>query len=328
MRNDILFLSTLVTALSALVPTSFGQGEQIDAVTKINGQSPTTDASKIYFNAENCADASGTDYELTLTNADGVTQDYIWAGREQAGCEENSKRTDLQLLCRPLASSNPAQVGDNATIVNLTLQELIDTEIVDCENMALAGQSYWLYSFRNTDPGGTDVPVTGYGIAPIIVDVTPPEQLSLESGLDQVGTQFGISWNRPADSNEIQLYRLYRSDDDDAANASDTGLTLQGSKSEWIITASSLNLAVGETTFLYVTAVDEAAMVPGDGNEGPLSEATSVTFEDTNGFCDDPNINCSGCSVSPMILANGQPSSGIWLLGALFAIVCGWRLRR
>ena len=39
------------------------------------------------------------------------------------------------------------------------------------------------------------------------------------------------------------------------------------------------------------------------------------------GFCDDPEVDCSGCSVSPMMLANGQPSSGLWVFGLLFAIV-------
>jgi hypothetical protein len=53
-----------------------------------------------------------------------------------------------------------------------------------------------------------------------------------------------------------------------------------------------------------------------------------VNVEATSGFCDDPDVDCSGCSVSPMMLANGQPGSGIWLLGLVCAVIFGWRLRR
>jgi hypothetical protein len=66
-------------------------------------------------------------------------------------------------------------VGENATVFDLTLQELVDTGIVDCNNTALEGQPYEIYSFRNEDPGGTDVLPDGYGVAPFKVDVTLPE---------------------------------------------------------------------------------------------------------------------------------------------------------
>jgi hypothetical protein len=158
--------------------------------------------------------------------------------------------------------------------------------------------------------------------------VTPPDELSLTSQLVQDGSQFTITWNSPADSTEIQLYKLYRSDSGDPASAVDTGLTEQGTKTTFTVGASTIGLAVGESTSLFVTAVDMAAVTPGNGNEGPLSEATFVTAAETFGFCDDPSVDCSGCSVSPMMLANGQPGSGPWLFGLLCAIVFGWRLRR
>jgi len=170
--------------------------------------------------------------------------------------------------------------------------------------------------------------VDGYGVAEIWVDVTPPDELSLTSQPVQDGSQFTITWSSPADSTDIQLYKLYRSDSGDPASAVDTGLTEQGTKTTFTVNASTLDLAIGESTSLFVTAVDMAAVTPGNGNEGPLSEATEVTAAQTLGFCDDPNVDCSGCSVSPMRLANGQPSSGLWVFGLLFAILCGWRLRR
>jgi hypothetical protein len=150
-------------------------GMQQDAITCINGEAPATDAGTVYFNSENCADAANTVYDVTLANADGVTQIYMWVGVQSGECQLNDKRTDLQLLCRPMASSNPRTVGDNATVFDLTLQDLVDTGVVDCSNTALEGQPYEIYSFRNEDPGGTDVPPDGYGVAPFRVDVTLPE---------------------------------------------------------------------------------------------------------------------------------------------------------
>jgi hypothetical protein len=108
--------------------------QEQDAITCINGEAPTTDAGTIYFNAENCANAANTVYDVTLANAGGVTRIYMWVGVQNGDCQLNDNRTDLQLLCRPMASSNPrtvGTVGDNATVFDLTLQELVDTGIVD-----------------------------------------------------------------------------------------------------------------------------------------------------------------------------------------------------
>jgi len=328
MRNRFLFLSTLLAALPLLAPAALAQETQVDAITRINGEVPTTDAATIYFNAENCADATSTEYDVTLVNGDGVTQIYMWAGVQNGQCNLNDKRTDLQNLCRPMASSNPRTVGDNATVFDLTLQELVATEVVNCENMALEGQPYEIYSFRNEDPGGTDVLPEGYGVAAFRVDVTPPDQLVIKSNPAQTGSTFTISWNTPADSNSIAQYKLYEGDSTDASGATDTGVTAGQNAKSISVSAGALGLLPGETTYLFVSAVDIAAMRIGDGNEGERSEATFVTAAETVGFCDDPTVDCSGCSVSPMILANGQPGSGPWLFGLLCAIVFGWRLRR
>jgi hypothetical protein len=328
MRNGFLFLLTLLAAIPLLAPAALAQETQLDAITSINGEVPTTDAATIYFNAENCADAANTVYDVTLVNGDGVTKIYMWAGVQNGQCQLNDKRTDLQLLCRPMASSNPRTVGDNATVFDLTLQELADTGVVDCNNTALEGQPYEIYSFRNEDPGGTDVLPEGYGVAAFWVDVTPPEQLVITSNAAPTGSTFTISWNTPADSNSIAEYKLYEGDTADASAATDTGVTAGQNSKSISVSAGELGLLPGETTYLFVSAVDIAAMRIGDGNEGELSEATFVTAAETVGFCDDPSVDCSGCSVSPMMLANGQPGSGPWLFGLLCAIVFGWRLRR
>ena len=60
MRNRFLFLSTLLAAIPLLAPAALAQETQLDAITRINGEVPTTDAATIYFNAENCADAANT----------------------------------------------------------------------------------------------------------------------------------------------------------------------------------------------------------------------------------------------------------------------------
>ena len=327
MRTQFLFLSTLLAAISALAPAAFAQEIQVDFITSIDGEDPTTDAATIYFNAENCANPAGVFYDVTLFNGDSVTSAYMWAGIQNGGCEDEANRMNTSERCRVLASS-PRTVGDNATVSDLTLQELIDTTIVDCANSALEGQPYEIYSFRNEAPGAETVPPAGYGIASFVVDVVPPDELTITSGAEQVGSTFTVSWEAPTDSNSIAQYKLYRSDDPDPSTATDTGVTAGQNAKSVSVSASALELGIGDSTFLFVSAVDFAAMRVGNGNEGPVSEATMVTAAETGGFCDDPSVDCSGCSVSPMMLANGQPSSGAWLFGLLFAIVCGRRLRR
>jgi hypothetical protein len=328
MRNRFLFLSTLLGAVPVLAPAAFAQETMVDAITKIDGETPTSSAATVYFNAAQCADAAFTVYDLTLVNGDGVTQIYMWAGVQNGNCNENDKRTDQQLLCRPMASSNPRTVGDNATVTDLLLDELTATGVVDCNNTALEGQPFEIYSFRNEDPGGNDVLPGEYGIASFVVDVTPPDQLSITSAPEQEGSTFTVSWSTPIDSNSIAQYKLYQGDSADPSTARDTGVTAGQNAKSIGVSASALGLASESSTYLFVSAVDMAAVTIGDGNEGALSESTLVTAADTLGFCDDPNVDCSGCSVSPIMLAKGQPSSGAWVLGLVFAIVCGRRLRR
>jgi hypothetical protein len=164
--------------------------QEQDAITCINGEAPTTDAGTVYFNAENCADAANTVYDLTLANADGVTRVYLWAGIENAGCEQVSNRSVVLEVCREVAGG-PQTVGDKATVFDLTLQDLVDTGIVDCNNTVPEGQLYEIYSFRNEDPGGNDVALEGYGVAPFKV-VAP----SGTGGSGGSGGSAGHGWYR------------------------------------------------------------------------------------------------------------------------------------
>jgi hypothetical protein len=329
MRNAILLLSTLVAAIPLTASTGLAQTEQADAITKINGETLTADVTKVYFNAANCADPATTTFDLTLANGDGVRQAFLWAGIENAGCEEEMNRTDQTLRCRPM-DGNPRNVEDNDTIFNLTLQELVDTGVVDCENTSLEGAPFSIYAFRSEDPGGENVTVDGYGVAPFRVDVTPPDQLTLTSEPVQEGSRFEVAWASPADSQAIPQYRLYAAatDNPDAAVANQTVKTEGIDKGSFSVTSGELNLAPGEEVYLFVSAVDEAAVTIGNGNEGPLSDSTLGIAAETSGFCDDPAVDCSGCSVSPLLLPHGQPSAGLWVIGLVCAIVVGWRLRR
>lgn len=325
MRNGFLFLNTLLTAL-VLAMTSRAQTE--DTVTTINGEATDAVTTK-YFNAQDCADPAGTIYDLTLTNAGGVSQAYLWAGTENAGCEQVSNRSDQLDVCRTV-SGNPQTVGDNATMTDLSLQALVDTGIFDCENTALEGRTFWIYSFRDEDPGGNDVGAEGFGVAPVTIDVTPPRELEITSASEQEGSSFSVGWTTPTDSQSIAQYKMYASatDDPDAALAGGVVATAGQNAKSISVTAAQLGLGDGEQIYLFVSAVDFAAVNVGDGNEGPLSVSTLGIAAATGGFCDDPNVDCSGCSVSPLVLANGKPSSGLWVVGLVFAIVVGWRLRR
>lgn len=268
-------LSVLASILGAqtFAPVGFAQAENFDRVSRINGE-PTGSAGLTYFNAENCEDAAGTTYDLTLDDAEGVNQAFLWAGIENAGCEQFANRSDLSSTCREVAG-NP-RVVVNATMADLTLGALVDTGIVDCENTALTGEVYWIYSFRSEDPGSTDVATEGYGIAPIVVDVVPPAELNITSAPEQTGSVFSVSWSTPIDAPNLERYNLYASSDDDAEDAlsRDPVATAPRNSTSISVSAEALGLDDGEEAYLFVTAVDEAAVTAGGGNEGPPSVAT------------------------------------------------------
>ena len=82
-------------------------------------------------------------------------------------------------------------------------------------------------------------------------------------------------------------------------------------KKSFSVTSGELVFAPGEEIYLFVSAVDEAAVTIGNGNEGPLSDSTLGIAAETIGFCDNRTVDCSGCSVSPLLLPHGQPSAGL-----------------
>jgi hypothetical protein len=156
----------------------YGAQEQ-DAITCINGEAPTTDAGTVYFNAENCADAANTVYDLTLASTATVGVVYLWVGGENAQCNLVANRNETMGICAEIAG-NPRSVGSNFLVSNLILQELLDaragaTEIVSCETSGLRGTPYEIFAFRDEAPGGDDVGVEGYGVAQFKVGVTLPE---------------------------------------------------------------------------------------------------------------------------------------------------------
>ena len=174
-----------VVGTQALTAVGFAQDqENWDSVTRINDEL-ISGVATTYFNAEHCADPSSTGFDLAHSDRAGATQAFIWVGLgDNPGCQDQANRGDDTLRCRPLAA-NPKQLGNNTTVFDITLQELIDSELVDCENTALTGAPYRLYAFRNQAPGDTDVPTDGYGTAPITVDVVPPAELSITSALER-----------------------------------------------------------------------------------------------------------------------------------------------
>lgn len=325
MRNRFLFLSTLAAALTVLAPAALAQ--LVDRVNQIDGA--VLEAEEIaYFNAEQCSVPAATTYEIRLATEAGtaVNRVYLWAGKQNGECNLNSNRTDITANCREIAG-NPRTVDIDSLISGLTLQELIDTSVVGCDSSGLEGTPYEIFAFRDDDPGSTDVLPEDYGISDLTVDVTPPDELSVTNPDTLVGQSFVISWTRPTD--QIEFYRFYRSDVDDPASATLLNVTAGENATSQTITAQGLGLAPGETTYLYVSAIDKAFQIAsnGIGNEGPLSVSTQVNVVETSGFCDATG-SCTGCSVSPMTLLGGESSAFTWIVGLAFALVFGWRHRR
>jgi len=325
MRNRFLFLSTLAAALTVLAPVAFAQ--LVDRVNQIDGA--VLEAEEIaYFNTEQCSVPVATTFEIRLSTEAGtvVSRVYLWAGTQNGECNLNSNRTDITANCREIAG-NPRTVDIDSLISGITLQELVDTGVTTCDSSGLEGTPYEVFAFRNDDPGSTDVPPTDYGISTITIDVTPPDELNINNPDTLVGQSFVISWTRPTD--QIEFYRFYRSDGDDAATATLLNVTAGENATSQTLTAQGLGLGAGETTYLYVSAVDKAFQIAsnGIGNEGPLSVSTQVNAVETTGFCDATGT-CSGCSVSPMTLLGGDRSAFTWIVGLAFALVFGWRLRR
>lgn len=310
-------------------PTSFAQG--LDLITTVNGESFISDTQTRYFNQANCDNPAAVTFEERIATDLGTTvsQVYLWAGGQNSQCEIETNRTDITGdRCQPVADGAAQTVDPNNLISNLTLGDLVDTGLVDCSNTALQGQPYELYGFRNEPPGSVTVPPEGFGIAAFVVDVTPPDPPNVTNDTDTpaLGQSFVLEWSQPTD--DIQLYRFYQNDLDDPVTAQIIeGVTGAQNATSQGFTATQLGLGLGDSAYLYATAVDMASVVLGEGNEGDKSVGWKVEAAETSGFCDATGT-CTGCSVSPMTLAGGEPGSITWIFGLGFAVFFGWRLRR
>jgi|GEM_PF-1738833 len=325
MQRQILFLLTLIAPSLGLSQNAFAQDRDpslSDLIISIDGEVFVSVDQTRYFNAVNCEDPSTTTFQVRIDNAAGnrVNQVYVWVGQANANCNRGENRTDVTSnRCQPVAGGAAQTVDVNNTLNGLTLADLTDTdtEIVDCANTALQGQPYNLFVFR-TPPGAVDVPPDQFGIADFYVDVTPPNPPVLRNSSPGLGESFVLEWQQPTDN--IQNYLFYRSDDGNPDTATQIeGATADLNSTSMGFTASGLGLALGESTTLYVSAVDKASVIPGEGNQGDLSEGWPVTAAETIGFCDATG-NCTGCSAAPIALAAGGPSSVAWALAALFAL--------
>lgn len=279
-----------------------------------------------------------TTFQIRLDNSGGsITQVFLWVGGQGAGCNVAENRNQTNARCAEIAG-NPYVVGSNFLVDGLTLQDLLNalagsTQIVTCDSSGLQGTPYEIYAFRNTAPGGGDIDASNYGIAPFYVDVEPPAPPNVNT-TPQSQTNFNITWANPDPPDLIQQWAFYASygATPDPANAEPLGITAGLSDfSKTISAVGDLGLSVGESAFVYVAAYDQAFVsvdnVQQQANLSELSNGVPVTYVEVGGFCDTTG-DCSGCSASPMVLPNGEPSEGLWMLGLLLASLAVWRLRR
>jgi hypothetical protein len=274
-----------------------------------------------------------TTFQIRLDNSAGaVSEVFLWVGGQDSKCNEATSRNQTNARCAEIAG-NPRVVGSNFLVSDLTLQDLLNAEagstpIVTCDSSGLQGTPYEIYVFRNQAPGGTDVDPSSYGIAEFRVDVQAPNKPNVDT-TPQRQTNFDISWATPDPPDLIQFWNFYVSDSSDPSTADSLGITTPTGTYSQTISSTELGLSPGETAYIFVSAFDQAFVSdpPSQSNESQLSSPVMVTNVAVTGFCDATG-DCSGCSVSPMILSDGRPSEGLWLFGLLLVVFGAWRLRR
>ena len=283
-----------------------------DTIIRIDGEPLPSPAALPYFNARQCAEPDTTLYDLQIAQGGSpAPQVYLWAGQQNAGCERAENRIDPLALCRQI-EGNPRNVAADGAVTNLSLLDLVDTGIVDCENRALEGLPFSIYAFRDADPEGRDIDPSDYGVASFVVDVTPPQALELTSSAEQTGPAFSISWLTPIDASSIFQYRVYASATDDpeaARTAGAVAIAAQYARSA-TVEATSLGLMLGEEVYLYVSAVDHAAVPVGDGNEGPLSTATTGIAGTPPDGCNENDGGCPDGGLDAGVDGGDTPSGG------------------
>jgi len=273
-----------------------------------------------------------TTFQIRIDQTGPVSDVFLWVGKAGAQCEQLAQRNETQGLCAevPGEPGNPRPVGSNFLITGLFLQDLIDAraggaEIVTCNSSGLRGTEYQIFVFREAPTG--DVAAANYGVAKFFVDVEAPNPPQVNTNPQRQGV-FTISWGEPDPPDDIQTWEFYSSDVDDAATAEPLGITASLDKRSQSISAAQLGLEEGESAYVFMNAFDMAFVSdPRGGNGSELSEGVMVTFVPVEGYCD-ASGQCGGCSVSPMTLMGGDPSSIAWILGLVFGAVFVWRLRR
>ena len=276
------------------------------------------------------ADPSEVSFEIRLDQTNAVDDVYLWIGKAGAKCEVLEERNATAQLCAEIAG-NPRSVGSNFTISGLVLQDLLNaqsggTPIASCESSGLTGTNYQIFVFREAPAGLVDP--SQYGIAQFYIDVQAPAP-PLVNTSPQRQAEFTVSWSTPDPPDLIAAWQLWVSDTDDPESAMALDIVDTAPDATSLSVGSSqLGLSNGDSAFLYVKAYDDAYVSDRlGGNEGELSDGVMVTAIDVAGYCD-LSGDCGGCSVSPMALAGGMPSSFAWICGLVIAAVFAWRLRR
>jgi hypothetical protein len=316
-RQGIAWRSWSVLACATVAwlgSTPAANAQLLDNISSIDGEHSVSNAALAFFNRAHCESPGETLFELTIAGpGEPVIQVYLWMGIQNANCEQGANRTDLAGRCSEV-SGNPHTVATGSVVRGLSLQDLIDTPeaIVDCGNTALQGVPYEIFVFRNEDPGSKDLAAESYGIAPFVVDVTPPDALETTSAPEQEGTVFTISWTTPTDASSMAQYNLYVSEVDVPEVAVAGGIVATASRNAKSISVSAvqLGLAEDEQSYLFVSAVDEAAITAGDGNEGPLSTPTKAVARANEDACADLDGGCPDGGIDAGVDAGDPPETG------------------
>lgn len=240
----------------AVLTANTGTAQPPDRISSING-GPIL-GPLAYFNAAHCADSANTVYDLAIVAGGFVRRAYVWVGAEPANCHLGERRTNTPDACVALPG-NPLAIDERSRVIEgLSLQDLIDTGVVECENSATDGELFQSYSFRSEAPGSGDVDVNRDKVADFVVDVVPPEQPVITSPLEQTGLDFVIEWETPSDVESISFFGLYASNREDPSAAVANGLvdTAPSTNLSASIRVEQLDLVRGDEVFLYVAAID------------------------------------------------------------------------
>ena len=315
-RPILCLLAVLALAIvhAALSPSA-SHAQIVDQITDVGEIEFDTLAETVYVNAAQCSAQDTTDVLATLGQDPGRDV-YVWVGTLNSNCQLADNRGVTNAACGTVGGTADGrfEIGDDDqlqfTVAQLTAATTaLDQEVVSCdeEGASLKGAQYTLFTFRDTPPGTTDVGPEGYGTADFTVDVRPPDPVTVTNDDTLRGSQFTITWEKPADLTQIEGYVLYQSNQSDvtdpAAATPIPGGTADQNAGQATVSASTMGLSEGESTFVSVQAIDQAM------NAGDLSSpGTETIFVPSGGFCEATG-EC-GCSASS--LATRSTQSSLW----------------